>query len=43
MEHWILVATFIYMGQGYSLYENEEGTLCKKIWLDGYEEIYEQA
>lgn len=42
-EKWTLVETVDVMGQGYDLYENEDHTLCKQVWFDGYEEIYEQA
>lgn len=43
METWIYVGTYEAMGQGYDLYENEDHTLCKEVWFDGYEEFYEPA
>lgn len=44
MENWIFVETVNVNGLSmYDLYENEDHTLCKQVWFDGYEEIYEQA
>lgn len=40
---WIYVGTVEVMGQGFDEYVNEDGTLCKKVWFDGDEEIYEIA
>lgn len=38
---WNYVRTIEAMGDGFDQYENEDGTLGKNVWFDGYEEIFE--
>lgn len=42
-RNWIYVETISLFGQGYDLYESEDGKYCKQVWYDGVEEIYETA
>ena len=40
---WNYIKTITAMGQGFKQYISEDGTLCKNIWFDGYEEVFEIA
>jgi hypothetical protein len=40
---WNYVKTIEAMGQGFKQYISEDGRLCKNIWFDGYEEVFEIA
>lgn len=38
---WEYVGTISAMGQAFDEYISQDGKLCKQVWLDGYEEIFE--
>ena len=40
---WNFIQTVSANGIYYDEYESEDGKLCKQIWSDGYEEIFEIA
>lgn len=38
---WIYLDTISEMGMSVDEYTNEEGTLTRLVWSDGYEEVFE--
>lgn len=42
-EKWIYLDTISEMGITVDEYTNETGTMTKLVWVDGYEEIFENV
>jgi hypothetical protein len=42
-EQWTKIGEYQCMGVGYEEYTNQEYTLIRRVWYDGYIEEYEPA